>query len=1124
MNKFLTLFLISTFLISSEVNSQGYYKPHDQITPKPDSDFEVETGPFQPNETSLADWECPDWFRDVKFGIWAHWGPQCQAEYGDWYARGMYIPGDRAYNYHVSHYGDPSVYGFKEMCRDFTVPGWKPEELMKQYYDAGARYFVQLGNHHDNFDLWDSPYQEWNCMNMGPGRDIVGGWMDACKKYGMRYGISFHAAHAWDFLDYSQDFDGNWTVEDGKGKWWEGYDPQELYAQKHGRDGNIHWYWDGPYKPGLPYLQKYQNRVLQCVSKYSPDLIYFDDTVMPFWQYRSSVGKNILTHFYNHSAALNDGHQQVVVTGKILEDSHKKFMLWDVERGVPDRCQDLPWQTCTCIGNWHYDYTIYENSGYKSSGQVVRMLVDIVSKNGNLLLSIPMNRRGAIDDKEKTILKEIGAWMKINSESIYGTRPWKVFGEGPLYESVNPLNAQGFNEGINYSNADVRFVQKDVTVYATIMKWPSARQFTFKSFSISSDSYSGTVKSVRLLGTGNVDFTFDEENLTVNIPTRHPNDIAPVFAIEFDQNSSSYESLQTLIKLVEGKMEGFSDKPSYNTGKYSQYSINRMGEQLNDAKTITEDADPSVIRFAIENLKNAYSSFLREGLNEGGALNVTGTNITTEYLIEASGFSRSDGGNTRFGTPKYWTVENFTIKNPNGTKNGIDKNPGFNTLMLGVWSGEDQGTSSDVSNARIFRKVHLDAGRYWFSAKIHSMYNLTSKAYIFAADNTCTTDMLPTQSLAYYPIVQCNPGDGKFYGIEFALDNEQDVILGFQANLKQGSDQQEFRVEAVKLLRLSNYTSAQLNTLINNATNSVNKAEAKFVDNTGYYSSEAIGRLKAYIEKAKQTNLDDPLDTADAYNLLTDAYNDFKANGLYPGGIPLIVPPYTDLTLEILKEAEHFSRTPETDNGTRFGTPLYWTVENYNIPNGNDGVKNGIDNSNGEDALMLGIWDDRNNNSEGSLTNARIYKQVNLEPGRYYFGARFAKNYQIDKAYIFAETQLVNTALISNNAMAYYDLAKCFTDGQFYGIYFNVEQTQDLFLGFQANLSRGSTKQEFLVSSVCLYKLNDAPDAIEEIKPDPFNTNTTNAIYDIQGRRIDLPASSLPKGIYIVNGKKMLIK
>ena len=503
-------------------------------------DVAVKKGKFTPDWASLSAWECPEWFRDSKFGIWAHWDPQCQAEAGDWYAREMYYPGWKQ-DWHKSHFGDPAEYGYKELCRDWKAQDWNPDELMKLYASAGAKYFMAMGNHHDNFDCWDSPYQEWNSVNIGPKKDIVGGWAKACKKYGVTLCVSFHASHTWTWMESSTKYDGNLTKEDGyklnadgTEKWWKGYDPQELYAQNHPhsrgweQSGSIHseWAWgNGAAAPSEAYKMKFQNRVLQCVNAYKPKMIYFDDTVLPFWGVDESIGLNILTHYYNSN--LKKGKPDVVVTGKVLDDEHKQALMWDVERGVPDRCQELPWQTCTCLGDWHYDQGTYNRGSYKNADRVIRMLVDIVSKNGNLLLSVPVRGSGVIDEKERAIVMDIKAWMDINGESIYGTRPWKAFGEGPLADADNPINAQGFNEGINYSARDVRYVQKKGTVYATIMAWPKDSEFTFHTVTPNV----ARVQSVRLLGYGNVSFTQSADGLKVSIPSTHPNEIAPVFAL-----------------------------------------------------------------------------------------------------------------------------------------------------------------------------------------------------------------------------------------------------------------------------------------------------------------------------------------------------------------------------------------------------------------------------------------------------------------------------------------------------------------------------------------------------------------------------------------------------------------
>ena len=775
------------------------------------NNVEVETGQFSSDWNSLSAWECPEWFKNAKFGIWAHWGPQCHAEAGDWYARFMYYAGSGAYNWHISHFGNPATFGLKDLCNDWKAQNWNPEELVNLYKSVGARYFMALGNHHDNFDLWNSPYQEWNSVNVGPKKDIVKGWSDACKKAGLPLGVSIHASHAWTWLEPSQNYDGNLTKEDGIGTWWEGMDPQELYAQNHAHStgwensGTIHsqWNWgNGASQPSAAYKQKFQNRVLELINDYQPDMLYFDDTAMPFYGCDDQVGKNILQHYYNHSAAQHDGKQQVVVTGKQLTAEQKGYMMWDVERGIPDRAQEIYWQTCTCIGDWHYSQGTYNNNGYKSGATVIRMLIDVVSKNGNLLLSIPVKSDGTIDDKERKVLADIKAWMDINSESIYGTRMWKAFGEGPLAEAVNPMNAQGFNEGQAYSAQDVRYVQKDDVVYATIMAWPPKGEFTFKAFSIAETSYSGEVEKVTLLGGGDLEFTHGINGLTINIPSTKPNNIAPVFRIKLKaDNRSAYELLQDLIKAVETSIESVASAVHpYNTGKPNPTKLNQVREALEKAKTVSTGLSDEDYISARETLMAAYRSFQSDGTNKGGAFNgVIDENLTAEYLIEASNFCRSTGSGKRFGAPKNWTVENFSIPNGNdGTKQGLDIYSGREALMLGVWNDAGNNNSGSLTNARIYRKISLPAGKYYFGAAYNTTYNISSEAYMFVSKTLCNTADIPEQSLAYYGINKCT-GDLRLQGLYFQLEESAEVYIGFQANLLNGSATQEFRAEQVAL-------------------------------------------------------------------------------------------------------------------------------------------------------------------------------------------------------------------------------------------------------------------------------------------------------------------------------------
>jgi alpha-L-fucosidase len=507
----------------------------------------VAAGPFQPTFASLAQYETPEWFRDAKFGIWAHWGPQCVPEQGDWYARRMYISADPKtgkpdadYTYQCAHYGHPSKFGFKDIDNLWHAEDWDPQKLIGLYQRAGAKYFTALANHHDNLDCFDSTYQEWNVMRVGPKKDIVGGWEKVARAAGLRFGVTVHAAHAWTWYEPAQGadktgplagvpYDGKLTKADGKGLWWEGLDPQELYAQNHAlsksADISKMWAWgNGASIPDKAYCEKFFNRTIDLINKYNPDLLYFDDTVLPLYPI-SDAGLRIAAYYYNHNMAQHGGKLEAVLNGKVLDEQQRKCMVWDVERGVTDNIEPQPWQTDTCIGEWHYRLSLFERHRYKNADTVAHMLVDIVSKNGNLLLNIPLPPGGAPDADELKFLADFTAWMDLNNEGIFGTRPWKVFGEGPAATGAAPIKAQGFNEGKNkpYTAQDWRFTQKGDTLYGYMMAWPDSGPLVVKSLAEGSPLAPGTVTRVESLGApGPLQFTRDANGLSITPPATKP--------------------------------------------------------------------------------------------------------------------------------------------------------------------------------------------------------------------------------------------------------------------------------------------------------------------------------------------------------------------------------------------------------------------------------------------------------------------------------------------------------------------------------------------------------------------------------------------------------------------------
>jgi alpha-L-fucosidase len=509
-------------------------------------DEPIAAGPFEPTWESLSHYQVPEWYRDAKFGLWAHWGPQCAPEDGDWYARGMYEEGSGQYKYQVAHYGHPSKAGFKDVIHTWKAENFDPEKLLALYKRAGAQYFFALANHHDNFDNWDSKYQPWNSVKVGPQKDLIAGWAKAARDNGLRFGVSIHAAHAWSWYEVAQGadkhgplagvpYDGKLTAADGKGQWWDGLDPQDLYAQNHTPGKKLEWDWDaskGSSTPDLAYCQKFYNRTMDLMHKYHPDMVYFDDTALPLWPV-SDAGLKIAADLYNSSIKANGGKNEAVLFGKVLNQEQRKCMVWDIERGASNQIEPLPWQTDTCIGGWHYAKSIFEHHHYKSAKTVVQTLADIVSKNGNLLLSIPVKSDGTIDADETAIVEGIATWMDVNRECIFGTRPWKVCGEGPALDAAAPIKAQGFNEGKGkpLGAQDVRFTAKGDTLYAIVMGWPTDG-FKVKSLGTGAKLLDKSIGEVQLLGSDEkIEWQQANDALVIAEPKNKPNDVAIVFKI-----------------------------------------------------------------------------------------------------------------------------------------------------------------------------------------------------------------------------------------------------------------------------------------------------------------------------------------------------------------------------------------------------------------------------------------------------------------------------------------------------------------------------------------------------------------------------------------------------------------
>ena len=479
-------------------------------TPK----LEIAKGPFQGTRESLAAYRAPDWFRDAKFGIWAHWGPQSAPEQGDWYARNMYIPGNRQYNWHVENFGHPSQVGFKDV-----IPSWKGDRfdaghLMDLYKKAGAKYFFSMGVHHDNFDLWNSRHTRWNSMNMGPKQDIVGLFRKAALERGMKFGVSEHLWISWKWFGTSHDSDKEGSLA---GVPYDGNDPAnfDLYHDLP-KDYPAKFDWDDSQIPET-WKQHWFDRIKDLVDHYQPDLLYTDGP-LPFEQY----GLNLVAHLYNESARRHGGRVEAVYNSKRKEDCAAGTCVLDYERGLANAIAPNPWQTDTCVGNWHYQRGIK----YKPPKTVIDLLVDIVSQNGNLLLNFPLPNSGELDKEELAILDEITKWMEVNGEGVYSTRPWKIYGEGPAAKA--PASGEKFNERARKALTadDVRFTSKGKTVYAFVMGWPGTKK-TIAALAAKGPLEPGKVRNVELLGhKGKLKWTQTETGLAVELPEAKPSDHA----------------------------------------------------------------------------------------------------------------------------------------------------------------------------------------------------------------------------------------------------------------------------------------------------------------------------------------------------------------------------------------------------------------------------------------------------------------------------------------------------------------------------------------------------------------------------------------------------------------------
>ncbi|MFV0553877.1 MAG: alpha-L-fucosidase [Mangrovibacterium sp.] len=496
------------------------------------------------------EFQCPSWFSDAKLGIWVHWGAQTEPESGGgWYARHMYMQdvgnqqwGANAYPYHCKTYGHPSEKGYKDVINEWKAENLDTDDLLKYFKSIGAKYFMVLANHHDHFDNFNSTYHPWNSVNVGPHKDIVAEFEKSTRKYGLKFAVSSHDDRylGWWKPAFGADtsgvykgvpYDANLTLEDGKGTWWEGLDPAQLYGLPPSKRTPE---WEKSVK------ENWVRRHTELATKYDVDMLWFDGYGFPYGNY----GKEACTNFYNFK--LNKyGKLDAIVCGKI---ANEPSTIKDIERGGADEILPEPWQGTTTFASWFYKKDVQSRHNARS---VIEMMVDMNSKNGNLMLNVELLSDGTIPAHHKLILDELGEWINLNQEAIYGSKPWKIYGDNlDSYLELDKHNAgetdlealkqqkknSHFNERtINspaYGKDEVRFTTKDGTLYMFVLN-PSAGEIELPSLGLKSEVNSNKICSIKMIGNKQkIKYQQKADKLVITIPEKRPSKYAAVFKIE----------------------------------------------------------------------------------------------------------------------------------------------------------------------------------------------------------------------------------------------------------------------------------------------------------------------------------------------------------------------------------------------------------------------------------------------------------------------------------------------------------------------------------------------------------------------------------------------------------------
>lgn len=468
--------------------------------------------------TYVASWNSirnhviPQWLKNAKFGIYAHWGvysvPACGPN-GTWYPYQMYRPGNPQYDHHVKTYGPPEEFGYKDFIPMFTAEHFDAEEWAELFKASGARFAGPVAEHHDGFSMWDSEVNEWNAARMGPKRDVVGELAGAIRKQDMRFMVAMHHAENHWFYNHDERYD---TV-----------DPRYagLYGAPHdvGALGDSARPWIQQERPDRAFLDQWLGKLLEVVDNYQPDLVWFDDGINLIQEHYK---REFLAYYYNQE---KNWGKEVVVTYKD-HDLVPGAGLIDLEQGSFSEMTHMEWLTDTTVDNGN-GWCFLQNNTYKSPTELVHYLIDNVSKNGHLLLNVDPMPNGQIPEPSRNILNEIGRWLEVNGEAIYGTTPWIAYGEGP----TRMQKSGGFSEDekLQYTPEDFRFTCKDDVLYATCMAWPGREVCIHTPWG---KLYPAEIASIRMLGDhGELKWRIADEALHVEVPDTRPCDHAYVFKI-----------------------------------------------------------------------------------------------------------------------------------------------------------------------------------------------------------------------------------------------------------------------------------------------------------------------------------------------------------------------------------------------------------------------------------------------------------------------------------------------------------------------------------------------------------------------------------------------------------------